>query len=180
MIIGLIGPKLSGKGTAAAYLTQKHSAHVYSMSGIISDIAVRLHLENSRANIIAIVTGLRSTLGEDILAQVLKGDIEAANDDFAVIDGIRMPKEVEIFSTLRDFKLIYIDAPVETRYARAKGRGEKAGEQDMSFEQFIEEEGAVTEKNIANFKAQANYTIENTGSMDELYAELEKCITLEV
>lgn len=176
MVIGLIGPKLSGKGTAAAYLQEKHGAQVYSMSGILTDICKRLHLPNSRANLIAVVTGLRSTLGEDILAQVLKQDIEEAQDTLAIIDGIRMPKEVDIFSTIPGFYLLYIDAPVRLRYERALQRGEKEGESTMTFEQFEQEEKAVTEQGIASLQSRAEQTIVNTDGLESFYHDIDDLV----
>lgn len=176
MIIGLTGPKLGGKGTTAAYLEKTKGAKIYSMSGILFDIAKRLHLPNSRENLISIVTGLRETLGEDILAKVLAADIEEAGDELAVIDGIRMKDEIDLFSGLKNFKLLYLDAPLEERYKRALARGEKDGESDMSFDEFKAEESAVTEQNIASFKELAQEIISNNDSLDSLYSRLESFI----
>lgn len=178
MIIGLIGPKLSGKGTIAQYLQERRGAVVYSMSGVIVDITNRLYLPKTRANIIAAATAMRGAFGEDVFAQVLKKDIEGAQPALAVIDGIRMPKEVEIFSELPGFTLIYVDAPLRLRYERALGRGEKEGEREMTFEQFANEEHAVTEQNIASLKQQAQAVMTNEGTKDSLFADIEKIIHL--
>ncbi len=176
MIIGLIGPKLSGKGTAADYLTEKHGAAVYHMSGILTEFAQRLHLPNSRANLIAIVTALRKEFGEDILAQTLKKDIEASDDNLAVIDGIRMPSEVDLFSELDGFTLLYVDASIESRYERAIGRGEKEGESEMTLEQFKEEESAVTERGIAGLRNRADHVIENYTTLEEFYEKISEIV----
>lgn len=177
MVIGLTGPKLAGKGTTAAYLENTHSASVYSMSGVLVDVAKRLHMPNSRANLIAIATGLRSQFGKDVLAQVLKKDIQAAKDDLAVIDGIRMQAEVDIFSTLPDFHLIFIDAPTKMRYERAQNRGEKAGEAEMNFEEFKAEEEAVTEQQIQSLQKKAQSVIKNDGTIDELYEQIQSILS---
>lgn len=174
MVIGLAGPKLAGKGTVAKYLVEQRGGVAYSMSGILTDVATRLHKPNSRANLIAIVTGLRNQFGEDVLAHVLKQDILDAADELAVIDGIRMPTEVDLFSGVPGFSLFYIDAAVEARYQRALMRGEKAGESDMTFEQFQEEEQAVTEQRIVSLKDSATVIIENIGTIEELYTRLEE------
>ncbi|MFC1598005.1 AAA family ATPase [Patescibacteria group bacterium] len=173
MVIGLTGPKLAGKGTTAAYLELSYGAKLYSMSGILLDISERLHLSNSRQNLIHIATGLRSTLGDDILAQVLKKDIEQAGDELAVIDGIRMPSEVKLFSQLDGFKLIYMSAPLENRYKRAIAREEKEGESEMTFEEFKIEEEAVTEKRIIELKDIADLVFENNGTIDELHEKID-------
>ena len=176
MIIGLTGPKLGGKGTTAEYLQKKYGAVTYSMSGILFDIAQRLYLPTSRENLINIATALRSEFGEDILGKVLKEDIKKADDKIAIIDGIRMPSDVELFSQIPGFILLYINAPIQQRFKRAHSRGEKEGEKDMSFEQFEAEEKAVTEKGITNLLKKANTVIENNGSFDELYEAIKKAI----
>ncbi len=176
MILGITGPKLSGKGTSADYLRSKHGAVIYSMSGILFDIANRLHLPTTRENLIKIATGLRSQFGEDILGQVLKQDLLAAGDALAVIDGIRMPSEFELFSELPGFQLLYIDAPVKERYERSLKRGEKEGETEMTFEQFQAEESAVTEQGIAGLKERASKVITNDSTIAELNSLLESII----
>jgi len=177
MVVGFTGPKLSGKGTAAAYLAKKFGAKTYSMSGILTDIAARLHLENSRANLIAIATGLRSQFGKDVLAKTLYQDVLQAGDKLAIIDGIRMADEVAIFSTLPNFQLFYVDAPVEVRFARAKNRGEKVGESTMTFETFLQEEQAKTEVEIHGLKTQAVH-IFNATDIDSFHAQLDQYIQL--
>jgi dephospho-CoA kinase len=152
MIIGLTGPKLAGKGTAADFLVKEHGATTYSMSGILTELVERLYLDNSRQNLIQLATGLRQSFGEDLLARVLKEDIAQAKPELAVIDGIRLASEVEQFSQLDDFRLVYIDAPVRVRYERALQRGEKVGETEMTFKQFEEEETAVTERQIETLR----------------------------
>jgi dephospho-CoA kinase len=177
MVIGLIGPKLSGKGTAAAYLVEQYGAKTYSMSGILTEMAARLHLPNTRANLIAIVSGLRSTLGEDILARVLKQDIEESGEALVVIDGIRMPMEVDIFSQLTGFRLVYIDAPVRLRYERALTRGEKEGEAEMTFEEFEAEESAATEKNIAHLQERATTVIDNSNTLETFHHHIDELMS---
>jgi dephospho-CoA kinase len=177
MIIGLTGPKLAGKGTVAAYLGRTAGAKAFSMSGILTDLASRLHLPNSRENLIAIATGLRSQFGEAILAQVLAKDLVQADPALAIIDGIRMPSEVDAFASLPDFQMIYIDAPVALRYERARSRGEKAGESDQTFAQFQAEEQAVTETGIAALRQRASAIIDNHGTLDELYQQVDSVLS---
>lgn len=176
MVIGLVGPKLSGKGTISDYLVEAHQAKVYSMSGVIVDIVERLHLEKSRKNIIAVATGLRSTLGVDIIAQVLQIDIIDAKDALAVIDGIRFADEIEYFTQLPNFHLIYIDADLKTRHERALKRNEKVGESSQSFEEFKQEEEAETEKGISGLQSAAEHVIVNNNTFEELYKKVEQTL----
>ncbi len=170
MVIGLTGPKLAGKGTAAAWLVEQNGAVSYTMSGLLTQIATVLHLENSRDNLIKIVTGLRSQYGEAVLAESLKRTIETDQPRLAIIDGVRMGMEVDVFAQLPDFRLIYIDAPAEVRYQRALQRGEKVGESEQTLEEFMAEESAVTEQQIVGLKDRADLVIDNVGAPEELYA----------
>ncbi|PIW37170.1 MAG: hypothetical protein COW24_01775 [Candidatus Kerfeldbacteria bacterium CG15_BIG_FIL_POST_REV_8_21_14_020_45_12] len=176
MIIGITGPKLGGKGTSAAYLREQYNAEIFSMSRILFDIAHRLHLETSRENLIKIATGLREEFGSDILAQVLKQDVSNSSGSVCVIDGIRMQSEVDIFSKLPDFRLLYIDAPIESRYERSLSRGEKVGETDMTFNEFKAEENAITEQGIAALKNKAAVVIVNDNSIPDLHTKLQTLI----
>lgn len=173
MVIGLAGSKLAGKGTAAAHLCENYGAVSYTMSAALTDILARLHIDNSRANLVGLVGKLREQFGEDILAQALRSEIAEADNAISVIDGIRMPMEVEVFSQLPDFHLLYIDAPERVRYERQLLRGEKVGESDMSFEQFQEEEKTVTEVNTRSLKEKAGVAVLNNSTYEELYTQLD-------
>lgn len=174
MVIGLAGPKLAGKSVAAAFFVNKYQAHVYSLSGILINIAKQLHLVESRENLIKIATGLRSSLGDDILAQTLQEEIKNAQPPLAVIDAIRYADELCEFQKLPHFNLIYIDAALPARYARAKNRREKVGEDSMTFDQFQSEEKATTEQAISTLQLQATISITNDASLENFYEQLRQ------
>lgn len=172
-VIGLAGPKLSGKGTIARYLIEKNHAVAFSMSKVLSDIAQRMYLDNTRANLIAIATGLRSQFGQTILAEVLAKDVERSDQKLVVIDGIRLRGEVDIFSRIPGFELWYVDAPVEERYRRALLRGEKVEETTMAFEEFVAQESAVTEIEITSLRERAHRIFDNHSSLEALYSSID-------
>lgn len=174
MIIGLCGPKLSGKGTAADYLVQQHHARTYSMSGVLRDILNRLALSESRANMIHLAIALRNEFGNDILARALLPQLARdTSNNVSIIDGIRYSEELTAFSALPNFRLLYITAPLLVRFERTKTRGEKVGEQGQSFEEFVKEEHAATEKHLVALADRAAGTIENNGTFDEFYKAID-------
>ncbi len=130
-------------------------------------------MENSRANLIAIITGLRQQFGDDVLAQTLHADVLADAPRLGIIDGIRMSSEIELFSTLPEFQLWYVDAPVEVRYQRSLKRGEKVGESSMTFEQFSTEEEAVTEQQIHGLRGRATVSIDNVNTIEEFMSRID-------
>lgn len=175
LIIGLVGEKLAGKGTIAEYLSLHYQAKVYRMSGILDDILLRLHLPIERKTQIDLVLALREKFGEDILAQVLKKDIEADPAPLIVIDGIRMPQEVEIFKKLPGFLLIGVTAPRKLRFERMKSRQEKLDEQTMDFQEFCRiEKESPTEISIKSLGRKAKVKIANLSTFKELYQKTER------
>ncbi len=173
LILGFTGEKLAGKGTVAAYLATKYGAHLYRMSGILDDILKRLHLPIEREKQIKLVLALRGQFGEDILARTLQQDIREDPHPLIVIDGIRMPQEVTLFSKLPGFLLVSIRAPLQVRFSRSQNREEKQDERNMSFAEFkrIEAE-SPTEKSIAALCRQAQVEIKNAGTFADLYAHV--------
>lgn len=176
LVLGLTGPKLSGKTCASKYLMEKYAAQHSRFSKILEDLLKRLYLPESRDNEIAMAQALRGAFGPAILAHVLKRDIETGEASIAVIDGIRFPEEISIFKTLPNFNLIYINSDLETRYHRAIKRVEKVGENEETFEQFKAKESASTEVNIYKLEEKADFKIENVGTLDEFYAKIEEIV----
>jgi len=99
----------------------------------------------------------------------------------AVISGIRGTAEVEFFRRRfgPDFLLLVVEAPLATRYARARKRN-RPGD-DISFEEFrrIEEHerAAVSgAQEVDKVIALADLTVDNSGSLEALTAKLERLL----
>ncbi|MFH0819144.1 MAG: hypothetical protein V1898_04080 [Patescibacteria group bacterium] len=174
LIIGLTGEKLSGKGAASDYLSLKYRAKHYRFSLILDDIASRLYLPKTRDNLIDIALALRSKFGNEILAHVLKKDIENEKPDICIVDGMRYFEEYNILSTLSNFYLISITAPLEVRYQRALERQEKVDEINMSLDDFKKQEMAATEIAITELNKKADFQINNTGDVSELHTKIDE------
>lgn len=176
MIIAFTGEKLAGKTTATNYLVEKCGASSFRFSQPLTDILQRLGKENSRQNLVAIGEKLREIFGNDILGQILLTDLQTSKAKYNVIDGLRYIEEYELLKTLLNFKLIYITAPIEERYARTKGRAEKTDETNMTLEMFIQKENDSTEQGITDLASHADSTIQNIGSLEEFYASVHALV----
>jgi dephospho-CoA kinase len=176
IIIGLTGEKLSGKGTVSKYLIEKYKAKHYRFSKILDDIIERLYLPRTRENEIAIALGLRDKFGNEILAHVLKKDIENNPSDISIIDGIRYWEEYNILKNLPGFIFIYITAPLEIRYQRALQREEKTEEKNLSLEDFTKQESGPTEAIIKDISKEANYCVTNDQTIEDLYQKIEEIL----
>lgn len=174
MVIALTGEKLAGKGTVAEFLRRAQSARLLRFSQPLSDILARLHQPNSRAELVALGQYVRRRFGDDILARVVVDDILQAQDPLIVIDGVRYPGEVILCGRLPNFFLLNITAPMDVRFQRLKLRHEKSDEHGMSYEEFVRREQDVTEQGISAVQAQANHTIHNTGTKEDLYTAVSQ------
>lgn len=173
---GLISPMAAGKGTAADYLVEKYGAQKYNFSGPINEILERLHIENARVNQIKIGASMRDQFGNDVWALTLKKNILADNPGIAVIDGIRYPEDLEISKTLPNFTLIAIETSADARFVRLKKRNDRPGEAEMDRATFDSQHNTPTEKNIAEVMKQADVTIMNDGTVEELHKKINAII----
>lgn len=171
LIIGLVGRIGSGKTAVSEYLQDNYGAKEHRFSQILMDILDRLTLPHERANLQKLGKSLRAELGEDVIVNAFKRDLEKDQSEILIVDGIRYENEVEMLKEKNGI-LIFVTASPEARYERAVKRGEK-GEATITFEQFLESEKAETEKHIEMIKESADYIIDNSGTLEELYEKVE-------
>ncbi len=176
IIIGLVGEAAAGKGTVAAYLTEKYGAKTLAFSTPMKECVARLHIPLSRENLTKFSELTRQAYGEDLYAHVVAEDAKALPDPMVVVDGIRRPADYANLKELSGFHLIYVTAPVEIRWQRARLRGEKANEANMTLEDFKKEELLPTELAIKEIGQKAEFIVDNSGKIEELYASMESII----
>lgn len=174
MIIGLVGEKLAGKDAAANYTVQKYRAEHFRFTHILDDILADLNLSVSRRNEIDLGLGLRKIFGDGVLGKALMARVEKSRADLKVINGIRMDEMADVKKI--GAKIIYVTAPAEIRFQRYQTRHEKTDDGVMNFKQFVEQEKEPTEIGIPALGQQADFKIENTGSLEELYGKVDEIV----
>lgn len=174
LIIGLVGQAGSGKGTLADMLIERYGAGYVRFSGILSEVLETLGVEKSRDNFIAVSKAVRNAFGEDVLSYAVEKKSLAAPEELIVVDGIRRPEDIVALEPLPQFRLISINVPMETRFERMKKRSEKAGETDMSWEEFQAQEEAETERTIPSAMERAWKSVTNEGSKEELEQQMSE------
>jgi dephospho-CoA kinase len=174
LIIGLVGRQGSGKGTVAKVLKERYHADLFRFSSILYDVLKRLTIEATRDNLIKLSGILRENFGEDVLAYAIENDALNATSDIVVVDGIRRIEDIAALEPLSQFKLIEISAPAKVRFDRMKGRGEKSGESQMSWDDFAAQEQAPTEITIPAVAARAWKAIDNGGTEEELLEKIDE------
>lgn len=167
-IIGLVGQSGCGKGTVADLLITQYGAAYSRFSAVLGDILTRLHIDHSRDHFIALSNALRSSFGEDVLSYAIEKDAVLSPSALVVIDGIRRPEDIVALEPLPFFKLVSIEVPAEQRYERMKKRGEKSGEQNMTWQEFVAQDHAPTEVTIPLVMSRAWKRLDNSRTQEDL------------
>lgn len=176
LIIGLVGEKLAGKDTVADYLVKKHRAFHIKFSKLLDEILDILDMPKTRRNEIDLGLGLRDVFGPEALYHSLKKRVLEAGALVVVINGIRMDEFDKIIKDL-GARTIYITAPLELRFERYQNRHEKADDGKMNLEEFARQDREErTEKGIPELGMRAEYHIDNSGTLEELYAKVSNIV----
>ena len=176
IIIGLVGSLASGKETTKKYLAEKYNAKDCRFSSILRDVLARIDIPNSRENLQKVSTVLRANFGENLLAKAIAMDASKLDANVVVIDGVRRFTDIEHLNELPNFILIKIDADSKVRYERMKLRNENAGDDKKTFEQFLEDHNAEADKQIPEVMKTAKYAIDNGGTLEDLYKQIDEII----
>jgi dephospho-CoA kinase len=178
IVIGLIGEKGSGKGTVSKYLMEKYGAVHYGTSKILRRTIEDLKLPVTRDNLIKLALVIKEGFWPSVVIDALISEMDQNGSDIMIADGIRMHGDVEPFKKKygANFSLWYVTADMMLRYERTKNRKEKEGEDKMTLEQFLAEEGRLTEVSIHEIGAQADFTFNNEGSAEKLFRQVDDAI----
>lgn len=177
IILGITGEIASGKGTTAKYLIEKYSATTHRFSTALRDVAKRVYLEESRENLQKISTMLRENFGDDILSKVIFYDVNNDKNKIITIDGVRRMGDIEFLKQIPGFKLVYAEASMENRYQRIIKRGENVDDNTKTFEDFKKDHEREAELQIKDLKNVADFVIDNNGSLDDLYNQIDSILS---
>ncbi len=181
IVFGLTGKNASGKGTVAEILKKKNFTY-HSLSDSLRDELKSLKKEETRENLIDIGNELREKGGPGVLADKLIPKLNFENNH--IVDSIRNPLEVISLrkeTLLRRFFLISVDANSRLRYDRLCSRG-RIGDTD-SWEKFVEQEKKEendddpNKQQLSRTMQMADYNIDNSGTLQELEAQVNKIIS---
>jgi dCMP deaminase len=177
MRIGVAGPNAAGKTQVVEYL-ERRSFHRVSLSDVIRDDLRAQGLEPTRENMIRRGRELRALHGPAVLAQRAEKLLPAGRN--CVIDSIRHPAEVEQLRASGDFKLLWVDAPVEVRFERSRRRARAGDPATLAeFEAFEARELASSDmaaQQLLGVAELADATLDNAGSLADLERALEQFV----
>lgn len=173
IILGFVGELGAGKTVICNYLKSKYSANSYRFSDPLRDILNRVYLDQSRENMQNLSTILRAQFGQDLLAKIMANDAGKDGGEIVTVDGVRRFPDIEHLLKLEGFHLVYVTAESKLRYERIITRNQNPGESDISYEEFLESEKSEADISIKGVSKEAGFTIENNGSMEDLYNKVE-------
>ena len=176
MIIGITGSLGAGKGAIVDYLKGKGFSH-YSSSDTLKEVLVDRGLTQTRANMSALADELIERHDGGILYVSNEKAVQDTVENY-ILESIHRESEAAYIRKIGGVVLA-VDADMKTRYERAKKRAD--GEKDnVTFEEFTEdvkreEEGqGEGTPNIRAVINSADYIIENNGTVEELYQQVDE------
>ncbi len=184
IILGIVGQNGAGKGTLVNTLQQKaieegFSVGVHSSYRTIADLLEMCTITPSRENAQKFVEIMENNLKKGFLSDALGKRMSEDKSDLVIFDCLRMPTDITMFLRLRESNpntrifIANITRDREKRFAGLKARGQKPGEKDMTWEQFLMAERAHTEIHIPEIAKRADLTIENNGSLQEYEKKID-------
>lgn len=176
IIIALVGSISSGKGTVADYVIKNYNASSYTFSTMLKDVLKRFYLEINRDNLVKISEQIRGTFGEETMAKTMSKDVENDDNNVIVIDGVRRMADIEYLQKLEGFVLVNIHAEPKTRHSRMLERNEKADDSTKTYEEFLADGQRSTEISILDVAKHATEEIDNNGSLEDLYKQVDKLV----
>lgn len=175
-ILGIIGEKCSGKSSVFEYLRSKRGVYSARTSSVLQSILQILGLdETERRNEAKLAEALRATFGADILPRALMADPKAKTVPVVVLEGMRRLAELRPLMKMRNFRLLYVTAPIAIRWQRARGRRRNVRTDDrVSLARYRQiERTLITERDIPRMGKLADYRIENTGTKGQLFGRVD-------
>ncbi len=175
-IIGLAGTFASGKDTVADYLVSRYGYNHVSTGDIVRTEALKRGLTTHRDDLFNVANDMRNVYGADILvSSVLKANTAKR----VVISGIRNAKEVEALKAANGY-FVFVDAPIESRYERAKSRGRLEDKTDLAGFKAQEERelnnSAEHTQHIEAIKGMADITLINDADLDTLKRKSDEIV----
>lgn len=183
LVLGLVGEKRGGKGAFTAEfikLCPPDTVTHHRFSDILYSTLKEWGIETTRENLQQLSIAMKNTFGDGTLMRAVETRVRNASTQVIILDGIRWPEDEALIKKLNDpandcySYLFYVTASPETRYKRALLSTEKAGENQLTFEEFIAAEQVETETHISDIGSRADIRLDNNGTMEKFSIGIKK------
>jgi dephospho-CoA kinase len=178
--LGIAGELLCGKSTAADFFIKEYQAKYFKFSALLAEVLDVLDLPHTRINLQDAAALLKKEFSEEVLVDALAKRAARSDARFILFDGLRKPEEAAaIRAQIPNFKLLYIEAKLEIRFARQQLRDEKPGESVKTFEEFIESQKHSADISIPLLLKDADYVVYNDSDMESFLKQLRSIVEKE-
>jgi dephospho-CoA kinase len=176
IIIGLAGQIASGKDTVAEYVKQKYGGVTISFSQPLRDILNRLYLPIDRTHMSGLAQCIIDKFGNDTLSKTIATEIEKSNKKVFILPNIRREGDYEAFKNNPGFILVGINTDTKKCYERLIKRGQNEDDKTKTWEQFQKDLTLSTEVSIAGLIEKSKIKLDNNGSLEDLYKQVDRLI----
>ena len=176
LLIGLVGEIGSGKDTFTTFFKAAVAPLTLSrlrFSDVLTSTLNEWDIPLTRANLQNLAIIMDNEYGKGTLTHATKKRIKDNGSDIVILEGIRWKTDVPMLRSFKNNVLVYITADPKVRFERIRNRSEKVGESELTLERFEKEGKAETEIQIPEIGKQADFTIENSGTIDEFREKIE-------
>ena len=159
LVTGMPG---SGKSVLSS-LAREMGLPVYVMGDVIREEAARRGIPATPDNLNKLARQLRKEHGEDIVARRILEKLERDDPGFAVVDGVRSLREVEVLGRYGETVVVAVHASPRTRFERLRRRG-RPGD-PSSWEEFRRRDLTELGFSLGWVIALADYMLVNEGDV---------------
>jgi dephospho-CoA kinase len=172
IVIGLVGETGSGKDTVAHYLKRRYNVDLLRFGMPLKKTLDLFFEQSSKEDQAWLYSMFKERFGEDVLH---KGVLRYVHQHSGImcVNGMRMMMDLEFIRSFENNYIMYVTADQELRWKRVTSRGEKTDD-DQTLEEFQEfEKTSETEKAIPSIGKEADFTIRNDSTMDDLLWQVD-------
>jgi len=178
-VIGAVGDIGSGKDEVLKYLRDRYGVPYISTGDIVRQMAQEDGVQGTRENLEAISKRCFIDMGRGCFVRMAGQEIVKRGWKVAGISGVRSPEDVavmkEMFSS--GFILVRVDINnTRVRFERIRLRGERRD--PLTWEAFLEQDrNEEQEFQISSAEAMADYSLDNSGTLEELHRQIDQLVT---
>ncbi len=178
VVIGLVGPIASGKGTISEFLVTKGFKY-FSLSDVVREETRKRGLVVNRTNLQDVGNELRKQFGGAVLVERISNQVK--DNELVVIDGVRNPYEVKYIKEQLDGDILHISASKDNRLNRYIARAKSRNEGEVSKDKFKQidardlGQGEDSKgQQVAECIKLADFRIVNNSSIDDFYLKCQE------